>query len=129
MVLLGIIASLIIAVQDPVFQKFAARFASGFLSEKTGGDIKVGRLLITPDFGVFLDDVVVKDLNGSELAKIGTLRAGVDIADILNGIIHLENVELNNVKASLIQYEGEEKFNFAFLVDAFKTDKEKNRGK
>ena len=125
MVLLGIIASLIIAVQDPVFQKFAARFASGFLSEKTGGDIKVGRLLITPDFGVFLDDVVVKDLNGSELAKIGTLRAGVDIADILNGIIHLENVELNNVKASLIQYEGEEKFNFAFLVDAFKTDKEK----
>ena len=125
MVLLGIIASLFIAIQDPVFQKFAARYASGYLSEKTGGDIKVGRLLITPDFGVFLDDVVVKDLNGSELANIGTLRTKLDIRDALNGIIHLEYVELNNVKANLIQYEGEDKFNFAFLVDAFKTDKEK----
>ena len=125
MVLLGIIASLFIAIQDPVFQKFAARYASGYLSEKTGGDIKVGRLLIAPDFAVFLDDVVVKDLNGSELANIGTLRTKLDIADALDGTIHLENVELNNVKANLIQYEGEDKFNFAFLVDAFKTDKEK----
>ena len=122
MVLLGIIASLFIAIQDPVFQKFAARFASGYLSEKTGGDIKVGRLLITPDFSVFLDDVVVKDLNDNELAKISVLRTKLDIADALDGTIHLENVELNNVKANLIQYEGEEKFNFAFLVDAFKTD-------
>ena len=125
MVLLGIIASLFIAIQDPVFQKFAARYASGYLSEKTGGDIKVGRLLIAPDFSVFLDDVVVKDLNGSELANIGTLRTKLDIRDAMNGTIHLENVEMNNVKANLIQYEGEEKFNFAFLVDAFKTDKEK----
>ena len=61
MVLLGIICSLFIAIQDPVFQKFAARFAGGFLSEKTGGDIKVGRLLITPDFTIYLDDVVVQD--------------------------------------------------------------------
>ena len=103
MVLLGIIASLFIAIQDPVFQKFAARFASGYLSEKTGGDIKVGRLLITPDFSVFLDDVVVKDLNDNELAKISVLRTKLDIADALEGTIHLENVELNNVKANLIQ--------------------------
>ena len=125
MVLLGIITSLIIAVQDPVFQKFAARYASGYLSEKTGGDIKVGRLLITPDFSVFLDDVVVKDLNDNELANIARLRTRLDLRDALDGIIHLEYVELSDVKASLIQYEGEDKYNFAFLVDAFKTDKEK----
>ena len=122
MVLLGIIFSLVIAVQDPVFQKFAARYASGYLSEKTGGDIRVGRLLITPDFTVFLDDVVVKDLNDTELANIGVLRTKLNIRDALSGTIHLENVALRDVKANLIKYEGEDKFNFAFLVEAFKTD-------
>ena len=122
MVLLGIITSLFIAVQDPVFQKFAARYASGYLSEKTGGDIKVGRLLITPDFTVFLDDVVVKDLNDNDLANISSLRTRLDLSDLLNGVIHFENVRLRDTKANLIKYEGEDKFNFAFLVDAFKTD-------
>jgi len=122
MVLLGIVTSLFIAIQDPVFQKFAARFASGYLSEKTGGDIKVGRLLITPDFSVYLDDVIVKDLNDNELADIKALQTKLNFRDALDGIIHLENVKLSNVTANLIQYEGEEKFNFAFLVDAFKTD-------
>ena len=122
MVLLGIITSLFIAIQDPVFQKFAARYASGYLSEKTGGDIKVGRLLITPDFTVFLDDVVVKDLNNNDLANISSLRTRLDLSDLLDGVIHFENVRLRDTKANLIKYEGEDKFNFAFLVDAFKTD-------
>ena len=125
MVLLGIVTSLFIAIQDPVFQKFAARYASGYLSEKTGGDIKVGRLLITPDFRVILDEVVVKDLNGSYLASVGTLRTKMNISEVLNGTIHLELVELNDVRANLIQYVNEDKFNFAFLADAFKSDAEK----
>ena len=125
MVLLGIVTSLFIAIQDPVFQKIAARYASGYLSEKTGGDIKVGRLLITPDFRVILDEVVVKDLNGSYLASVGTLRTKMNISEVLNGTIHLELVELNDVRANLIQYVNEDKFNFAFLADAFKTDTEK----
>ena len=122
MVLLGIVTSLFIAIQDPVFQKFAARYASGYLSEKTGGDIKVGRLLITPDFSFYLDDVVVKDLNDNALADIKALQTKLSFRDALNGTIHLEDVKLSNVTANLIKYEGEEKFNFAFLVDAFKTD-------
>ena len=122
MVLLGIVCSLFIAIQDPVFQKFAARFASGFLSEKTGGDIKVGRLLITPDFTIYLDDVVAKDLNGNDLANISSLKTRLDLSDLLNGIIHFENIRLRDTKANLIKYEGEDKFNFAFLMDAFKTD-------
>ena len=122
MVLLGLICSLFIAIQDPVFQKFAARFASGFLSEKTGGDIKVGRLLIAQDFTIYLDDVVVKDLNGNDLANISSLKTRMDLSDLLNGVIHFENIRLRDTKANLIKYEGEDKFNFAYLVDAFKTD-------
>ena len=122
MVVLGIIASLIIAVQDPVFQKFAARYAAGYLSKKTGGDIKVGRLLVAPDLSIYLDDVVVKDLRQNELANVQTMRSKLAFRDVLKGVIHLENVKLKDVKANLIQYEGEDKFNYAFLVDAFKSE-------
>ncbi len=120
--MLGIITSLFIAIQDPVFQKFAARYASGYLSEKTGGDIKVGRLLITPDFSVYLDDVVVRDLKGNELANVGSLHAKLAIRDAINGAIHLEKVAISDAKANLVQYEGEDKFNFAFLMEAFEMD-------
>ena len=122
MVLLAIITSLFIAIQDPIIQKFAVRFASGYLSEKTGADIKVGRFAVTPDFRIFIDDVTVKDLKNNDLAKIDKLRTKINISDLLDGKIHLENVELHGTEANIIQYEGEEKFNFAFLVEAFKTD-------
>ena len=122
MVLLAIIASLFVAIQDPIVQKFAARFAGGYLSEKTGADIKVGGLMVTPDFRVILDDVVVKDLKGNNLAKVDKLRTKIDFGDLLDGKIHLEDVELHDAEANLIKYEGEDKFNFAFLAEAFGGD-------
>ena len=125
MVILAIITSLFVAIQDPIIQKFAVRFAGGYLSEKTGADIRVGRLVVTPDFRVFIDDVSVKDLQGNDLAKIEKLRTRIDVGDLLEGRIHLANVELSQVDANIIKYEGEDRFNFAFLVDAFKSDKEK----
>ena len=124
-VIIAIVTSLFVAIQDPIIQKFAVRFAGGYLSEKTGADIKVGRLVVTPDFRVFIDDVVVKDLNDSTLAKVGALRTKINIGDLLEGKIHLENVELRDTEANLIKYEGEDGFNFAFLVDAFASDKPK----
>lgn len=124
-VLLAIITSLFVAIQDPIIQKFAVRFAGGYLSEKTGADIKVGRLAITPDFRVYLDDVVVKDLRSNNLAKIGSLQTKINIADLMSGELHLEEVELSDTEANLIQYEGEDALNFNFIVEAFKSDKEK----
>ena len=125
MVILAIITSLFIAIQDPIIQKFAVRFAGGYLSEKTGADIKVGRLVVTPDFRVLVEDVSVKDLKGNDLAKIEKLSTRIDVPDLLDGKLHLENVELQNTEANLIKYEGEDQLNFAFLADAFKSDKEK----
>ena len=127
MVLLAIITSVFIAIQDPIVQKFAVRFAGGYLSEKTGADIKVGRLVVTPDFRILIDDVFVKDLNDNDLAKIGSLQSKIDIGDLLEGEIHLNHVELRDTEANLIKYEGEDKLNFAFLIDAFASDETKEK--
>ena len=126
-VILAIIASLFVAIQDPIVQKFAVRFAGGYLSEKTGADIKVGRLAVSPDLRVLIDDVMIKDLKGNTLAEIGALRTKVDVTDLLEGKIHIHHVELRNTEANLITYQGEDKMNFAFLPEAFASDKPKEK--
>ena len=125
MVILAIITSLFVAIQDPIIQKFAVRFAGGYLSEKTGADIKVGSLVVTPDFRVFIKDVTVKDLKGNDLARVEKLNTRVDVASLLEGELHLDHVDLGHTEANIIKYEGEDQLNFAFFIDAFKSDEEK----
>ena len=128
-VLVSIVVTLFVAVQDPIVQRFAVRFLGGYLSEKTGADIKVGRIAVSPNLRVYVDDVSVKDLNGNDLAKIGKLRTKFHVGDLLEGKIHLGHVELSDTDANLIQYEGEDGFNFKFLADFFASDKEKDPNK
>ena len=121
---LSIVVTLFVGIQDPIIQKFAVRFAGGFLSEKTGADIKVGRLVVTPDFQVNIDDVDVKDLRNNNLAKFGGLRAKIYIGELLEGNIHLGRVLLRNADVNIIKFEGEKDFNFQFIADVFSSDKE-----
>lgn len=127
MVILSAITTLFIAIQDPITQKFAARIAGGYLSEKTGAEIKIGKLYISPDFAIHLEDFYVKDLNDNYLAKIGMFHARIVVQDLLNGKIHLKRVDLKDTEANIIQYEGEDEFNFAFIVNAFQTDTVKEK--
>lgn len=129
MVILSIVTSLFVAIQDPIIQKFAVRFAGGYLSEKTGADIKVGRLVVAPDFSVLIEDVSVKDLKGNDLAKVEKLRTRIDVPDLLEGKVHLAYAELCHTEANIIKYEGEDRFNFAFLVDVFNSDTLKEKDK
>ena len=120
-------ASLFVAVQDPIVQKFAVRFVGGFLSEKTGADIKVGRLVVSPDLQVALENVIVKDLRSNDLLDVKMLRAKVFVNELLEGKIHLGRVSLRNAKANMLQYEGEESFNFQFLIDFFSSGEKKEK--
>ena len=125
MVLFAIQMSVFVAVQDPIIQKFAVRFAGGFLSEKTGADIKVGRLVVSSNLQATVEDIFVKDLKGNVLVDIKMLRAKIFLNDLFEGKIHLDRVALRNAEVNLIQYEGEEDFNFQFLADVFSSDTEK----
>ena len=125
--LVSIVVTLFVAIQDPIIQRFAVRFAGGYLSEKTGADVKVGRIVVTPDLRVFIRDVSVKDLNDNALAEIGRFRTKIHVGDILDGKVHLGNVELGDADINLIKYGGSDVFNFQFLADFFSSGKEKEK--
>ncbi len=125
--LLAIITSLFIAVQDPVIQKFAVRFVGGYFSEKTGADVKIGRLVVTPDFNILIEDVSVKDLKGNDLVILERLRAKVFVGELLEGNFHLGRVFLRNAEFNLVKYEGEDGFNIVALIKAFGTPEKKEK--
>ena len=128
-VFISFIMSLFVAIQDPVIQNFAIRIAGGYLSNKTGADVKIGRLYITPDFSIHLQNLSLKDLKGNDLLYAEELVARPLMEDIINGDINIDKVKLVNAKANLITYEGEEHMNLQFLIDAFATDTEKKKDK
>ena len=127
MVILSAITTLFIAIQDPITQKFAARIAGGYLSEKTGAEIKIGKLYISPDFNIHISDFYIKDLNDNYLAKVGNLKAKLFIQDLINGKIHLGKVELKDTEANLIKYQGTDAYNFQFIADAFASETPKSK--
>ncbi len=127
MVFLSFITSIFVAIQDPIIQKFAIRIAGGYLSQKTGADVRIGRLYISPNFTIHIDHFLVKDLMGNTLLGVEELRVRPIMEDIIHGNIHVGRVELNDAQANLITYADSTRMNFMFLVDAFATgDKEKS---
>ena len=122
-VLISIIMSIFVAIQDPIIQKFTIRIAGGYISQKTGADVRIGRLYISPNFTIHIDQFSVKDLENNQLLYIEELRVRPLMEEIIHGDIHLSGVELTNAEANLITYEGEDKMNFQFLIDAFSTGK------
>ena len=125
MVFLSIITSIFVAIQDPIIQKFTIRIAGGYLSSKTGADIRIGRLYISPDFTIELEQFLVKDLKDNDILWVKELKVRPVMEDIIHGKIHVTRVELTDAHANLITYEGEDHMNFQFLIDAFASDKEK----
>ncbi len=125
MVFISFIMSIFIAIQDPIIQKFTIRIAGGYLSSKTGMDVKIGRLYISPDFTVHIDQFSVKDLKNNDLINAEKLRVRPIMEDIIHGDINIDMIDLRHTQANLITYEGEEKMNLQHLLDVFSSDKEK----
>ena len=122
MVALSFFVSLFIAIQDPILQKFAVRVASGYLSENLGTEFKIGRLYISPDLNVVLENVLAKDQKDNVLLSSQKLSAKLILSDALDGNLHVGKVELDRTEANLITYKGEDHMNFQFIIDFFGTD-------
>ena len=128
-VFISFIMSLFVAIQDPIFQKFTIRIAGGYLSSKTGSEVQIGSLNISPDFTIHIDQLSIKDLKGNDLLKVKTLKVKPLMEDLIHGDINIDKIVMQDAEAHLITYEGEEHNNLQFLIDAFASDKEKDPDK
>lgn len=127
MVIISFVISLAIGIQDPIIQSFVTKMAGGYISQKTGAEIKIGQLVITPDMTVKINNLQIKDLRDHNLIQFKSLKVSPRIDDILNNNIHIKSIEIDSLSGSLIRYMGEDKFNFNFLAQLFASDKKKEK--
>lgn len=115
------------AIRFSPFQSFLAHKATGFLSKKLNKEIRIERVDIVFYDRIYLDGVFIEDSRGDTLASIETLQVDLGELDYSFRSINVKKVALKNGTVKLMKYAGEETFNFQYLVDFFKSDKQREK--
>ena len=117
------------AIRFPAFQTYLGQKVTAYLSGKTGKELRIEKIDIVWYDRVYLDGVYAEDSKGDTLADIRSIRVDLGRLDYSFKEINVESVVLTDGIVKLIRYEENEKFNYQYLVDFFKSDKPKKKKK
>lgn len=114
-----IVSFLLIQVRS--VQAFLAKKGAEYLSHKLHTTVTIGNV----DFEFFkrfvLEDVYIEDLHHDTLLYSQRLKIEVEDIDLTRQKLYLSYISLQNTRASLVQYKGEDDLNLQFIIDAFQS--------
>lgn len=116
--LAGIYLALMLLTSLPAFQRWGAGYASQLLAEKAGGKVSIGALKLNLRGHIILDNVKLYDLRDTLMLQASRIAASIDLMPLVEKKIRISGAQLIGTKAKIYK-DGEEPFNFQFLVDAF----------
>ncbi len=121
--MLILILALILFIRSPWGQQIVVDKATSFVEDRTGTEVRIGRLFITYSGKIYIENLYLGDLNSDTLLYSKHLEAGIGIPELINsGEIRVKNLEWEGVIARVQREEVSGKFNFDFLSEAFVTD-------
>lgn len=107
-----------VAFRLPFVQRYMTQWAEEAVEELLHTEVSIEKI----DVGLFnrliLRNVTVEDQSGEELLKASRLSVKMDIAELMQGRIHIYSAQLFGVKALLYKETPDAPFNFQFIVDA-----------
>ncbi|GAA0878255.1 translocation/assembly module TamB domain-containing protein [Algoriphagus jejuensis] len=126
-IILGIILVILVAgilfVRSPWGQDIIVGKAVAFVKEKTGTELRIGKLFITFSGNIFLEELYLEDQNQDTLLYSRKLEAGVAIAPLIStGDIQVTKLDWEGLTARVSRTAESGRFNFDFLTDAFASD-------
>lgn len=111
----------VVALQFPAAQDFAARKASGYLQEKIGTEVRIGKFRTDWRNAISLDDVYLEDQQGDTLLSVGHLGVNIDLWALTKSQINVKSVELNDGTVAITRTLPDSTFNFDYITAAFAT--------
>ncbi|MDR1848030.1 MAG: translocation/assembly module TamB [Bacteroidales bacterium] len=117
---------LVASLNTTSFQTALANFASNFFSQQWNTQVRISALSIDVFRGVKVYDVYLEDQNGDTILAANSIRVAFDYFPFHNGL-NLRNVSVNDITFNLRKKDG--KLNFYFIIDYFKSKKEKEKKK
>ena len=110
--------SLLLLTSLPAFQRWGAGKASQLLGEKIGSEVSIGNLRLSMLGQVILDNVMLYDQRDTLMLRASRIAAKIDLMPLIEKKIRISGAQLIGAKAKIYK-DGDEPFNFQFLVDAF----------
>lgn len=115
----------VVSLNIPAVKTYIGRRVAAALEDKIGTRVSVGRVDLGMLNRVIIDGVSIDDQYGKRMLAAGRLSAKLSLADLLQGKITVASAQIFSLKADLYKRKGGEQANYRFLVDAFKSDDDK----
>ncbi|WP_205500124.1 translocation/assembly module TamB domain-containing protein [Rufibacter psychrotolerans] len=118
---LVLVALLLIALQIPKVQDFAASKAENYLQNKLGTEVQIGKFRSDFRKDILLENVYLEDQKGDTLWYSQRLAVNLDIFGLLKSKVGLRSLELENATAHMYRTLPDSVSNFDFILEAFAT--------
>lgn len=118
--------ALYVALSLPVVRHWIRDVAESEFAKRSSGELKIGEVDISPFNEVVLSDVRFIDAKGDTVVSAQTVGAGINLWKLLfDQKIQITYAELISLDAHIVQQEEHGELNIQFIIDAFKSRKEK----
>ncbi|WP_207434244.1 translocation/assembly module TamB domain-containing protein [Sabulibacter ruber] len=118
-IVLVLVVLLLVALQIPKVQDFAASKAENYLQNKLGTEVQIGKFRSDFRKDILLEGVYLEDQKGDTLWYSQRLAVNLDILGILKSKVALKSLELENATAHLYRTLPDSTANFDFILEAF----------
>ncbi|OON68173.1 hypothetical protein B0919_13490 [Hymenobacter sp. CRA2] len=115
------VVGLVVALQVPSVQDYAAHKAASYLQNKIGTEVRIDRFRTDWRHGVALDGVYLEDQKGDTLLSVGKLAVGIDLWALTKSQINVSNVELTDGTVHIARTLPDSTYNFDYILAAFAT--------
>lgn len=112
-------------IRTSEFQTFLAKKGAEYLSDYLETEVDIDRVDFAFLDRMYVEGLYVEDHYGDTLGYVDELFINLQVFSIFEKNFTLDEVALSNSVFKLRKYSGEESSNLQFLLDLFKSDKEK----
>ncbi|MDX5347792.1 MAG: hypothetical protein LPK19_11155, partial [Hymenobacteraceae bacterium] len=119
--ILGLVLLIVLALQIPAVQNFAAQKGASYLSHMLETRVEIGKFRTDWRNSLVLEDVYIEDHQQDTLWYSQRLGADIAIWDLLGGEVNVSKLDLEHATVKL-HIRPDSTSNFDFLVNAFATD-------
>ena len=110
---------LLFLFQSHQFQTWAAKKASGYLSEELNTTVTLEKLSIDFLTRIHLEGILIRDLKKDTLLYGKDLTVAISDYSYSKKFLNIKLIELDEITAKVIKYEKEKNYNYQFVVDYF----------
>lgn len=125
--LLVLLIILVFAVKSSAFQTWLAQSIAAYLSSELGAEVRIARVDIDFFDYATLEGVYVSDQHGDTILYAPKIHCDISLLSLKKEKLALSKAELVDPHIELTKYEGEKRWNYAFLEDYFSSDKPKKK--